>query len=99
MNECPLGFVGRDGQCVVVANPFISLMMQTIQDQVVDSASGIVFSTGTGTDFYPSDVGTNNPIPATQRGYYFNSDSFMVSRAFYLSYNFTIVLHVFRLGC
>ena len=91
---CPLGFGSEGSKCVAAVDPFISLEMWQIENSVVDSASSIIFITGTGSDLYPYTPGTNNPIPAAQRGYYFNSNSFMASQAFYLSYNFTVVLFV-----
>ena len=91
--SCPLGFSIQVNNCVATSNPYISLSLDVIKNQVYDSASGILFGTGTDSSFFPSDIG-NDPIPVAQRGYYFKSGSLMTSAAFDMSYNFTIIFYI-----
>ena len=83
VNPCPLGY-SLSSVCVLTKNPFLALTLNQIQNPISDSVSGISFSTGT----------ASNPIPAMNRGYYFNLNSFMTSDSFILPYNFTIILYI-----
>ena len=93
VSSCPTGYLAGGLLCVVDTNPFITLTLNDIQDQVTDSSSGIVFSTGPDTSFFP--IGTSSdPIPSYQRGYYFTSTSYMTSSNFVMSHNFTLIFYI-----
>ena len=93
VQSCPQGFVVNLGNCVASVNPYISLSFDVIQAEIVDSASGIVFTLGDTTNFYPG-TSVSNPIPTMQRGYYFTSSYYLVSTVLTVSYNFTIILYI-----
>ena len=93
ISTCPLGYTSVNLLCSITVNPIITLTLDSIQDKVTDSSSGIIFSTGIDTNFYPNG-GINDPIPAIQRGYYFTSTSYMTSSLFIMPYNFTIMLYI-----
>jgi hypothetical protein len=91
--ECPLGYSVASDSCAVANDPFLSLQMSVVSDKVTDSVSKIAFKTGIDGKFYPNGT-SSDPIPAKNRGYYFNSTSYMNSSVFILPYNFSMVFWV-----
>ena len=90
---CPTGYIIIGNNCTANYTNIIDITMNGFQDQITNVNSGIIFSTGNGTQFYPNGM-PSDPIPAYQRGYYFTSASYMTSTKFILSYNFTISLYL-----
>ena len=79
--------------CTLNNNAFLNLDLSTIQDEVTDNFSGVIFRTGINTNFFP--IGTSSdPLPLYQRGYYFASTSFMTSTSFTLPYQNTITFFI-----
>ena len=93
VTTCPLGYKSNGSNCVVNFNPIFNLTLNQVEDSPADSVSGIIFSTGLDTKFYPNG-GISDPIPAKQRGYYFTSNSLMASANFILPYNLTMVFYM-----
>ena len=93
VSECPPGYIETAGSCISSLNPIINITLNEIQDKVIDANSGIIFSTGVNTEFYPSGT-SSDPIPVMGRGYYFNSTSYMTSSEFMLPFNFTITFFI-----
>ena len=97
VSECSLGFSVSGNSCVASVNPYIVLSLDVIQSKVIDSASGIVFTSGSPANFYPT-VNTNNPVPTVQRGYYFTTYSSLASPKVNICYNFTAIMFVYMQG-
>ena len=93
VSSCPLGYSSTSSICVESRNPFLSLTIDGIQDQVLDTSQGIVFETGRDTNFYPNGE-LSDPIPALNRGYYFTTTSYMTSQLIILPYNFTMIFYI-----
>ena len=81
------------GTCTLQTNPFITLDLSVTQDQVTDTSSGIIFETGTDTNFFLTGT-SSDPIPAYQRGYYFTSTSYMSSTSFILPFEYTMIFYI-----
>ena len=93
LGACPLGYIGYNGNCQKYANPFLNLVTDRIEDQVPELVQGIIFETGVDTGFYPNGK-PSDPIPAIQRGYYFEPTSYMTAQSILLPYNFTMIFYI-----
>ena len=96
ISQCPPGYntsTTSPSTCLLKTNPIINITLSSIQNIVTDSISGIAFSTGAVIEFYPY-INSSGPIPAMNRGYYFNSASYMTSSTFVLPFNFTMVFFI-----
>ena len=93
VGSCPLGYAASNSNCLGSLSPFLNLVINVIQDQVLDTTQDIVFQTGVDTSFYPSGL-PSDPVPSLQRGYYFTSTSYMSSGLLTLPYNFTMIFYI-----
>ena len=85
LQTCPLGFTVSGNRCSASVNPIIVLSFDFMGSTIVDSASGIAFTS----------IVAVQVMPAIQRGYYFTGAiSSMQSEAISLCYNFTAILYL-----
>ena len=93
VSVCPIGYTVVGSECYVNVNPFIDLMLDAIEDEVAETAGGIIFGTGADTNFYPNGE-SSDPIPAMNRGYYFTSTSYMYTPSLTIPYSFTMIFYI-----
>lgn len=91
--SCPLGFSISSSTCTKSTSLIINAKFDELTSVIKSSPFEINFSSGNLSLFYPK-FSTFNPIPAINRGFYFNTNSFMNSTKFTLFYNFTLNLFI-----
>ena len=92
LEDCPLGYTLNNSNCIRVSNILISFELDMILDNFT-TTNNVKFYTGNDFMFYP-EAGTNDPIPAKNRGYYFNGTSYMRSDPILLPFHCTFSLWV-----
>ena len=89
LNTCPDGLIIAGGYCNLDIWNIVNLTFSGILGTLNDSSLSKTFTTGYNRTIYPH--GTIwDPIPAKNRGYYFNNTSFMTSDSHLFPFNCTI---------
>ncbi|OMJ66136.1 hypothetical protein SteCoe_37130 [Stentor coeruleus] len=93
VETCPEGFTIIDNYCSPKANPFLSLNLNILSNNITETVSNYVFTLGK-YEIISSTYDINNPIPMPQRGLYFTKNSYLAGPKFNISHNFTFVLWI-----
>ncbi|OMJ68542.1 hypothetical protein SteCoe_33973 [Stentor coeruleus] len=93
VTTCPEGFIIENESCIVLNNPFLSLDLNTISNNITEAISNYTFTSGKYIIINPT-LDINDPIPMSNRGYYFKPTSYLAGPTFNMSHNFTFVLWV-----
>ena len=89
VTECPIGFVLSSNMCIKIKA--LEILMNVDFTSLADNfteGNGTLFYTGSDSDFYPY-MKTSDPIPVMNRGYYFESTSYLKSKPILLTHNIT----------
>lgn len=77
-SKCPTGYKVIDNECILAFELVFDLKFDSLNGIVNDTACGMLGVTGSTEQFYP-DFEKNDPIPAFNRGFYFNGKSSVVT--------------------